>query len=252
MRSISPGILSTLIGVAVVVFACGGESTGPEATSSDALEAKWTCDDRPDHPQCNGGDDGGGDDGGGDGPISIIFPDDNPDAYEGFGIATTGTGTIDLTGENTADGLNAEGTYSLRYETSDCPEADHPLVAMFNDVELNTGSFSMKLDKDSDGDGVYDFNDRIRVDLNELSNPDDATDDHVYSVWFRGRPNDPDYDPATDVQITESSDATSVKVEDEDIFVRKQRCRNPACKAVEVVEGDRCKLAADYSLKVSK
>lgn len=212
-------------------------------------------------PDCkNGGDDG--DDGGGtEGPLTATFPDDL--AYGGFGILTTGAGDTDLTGTNTADGITAEGTYSLTYVAQTCADdngvdqqfdADaHPLVALFDGVELNSTDFDIRFDKEPDSNG-FDINDRIRVNLNGLQNPD-GDDGFVYSVWFRGRPNDPDsgYDPAVDVQYDDSDPGwTSIRVEDEDIFVRQLRCRNAKCKSTEVVGRDRCKLGANYSLKVSK
>lgn len=199
-------------------------------------------------PECRDGGDDGDDDGSTESAIELVFPDD--EVFDSFGIATTGSGTTDLTGENTADWLEASGSYSLVYETTDCPEEDHPLVALFNAHELNTSDFSMKLDKEADENG-YDFNDRIRVDLNDLQHPD-GDDGFVYSVWFRGRPNDPNYDPDQDVQISEGSDWTSVEVTNEDVFVRQLECRGRSCNSVEVVDRDRCELAADYSLKASK
>lgn len=211
-------------------------------------------------PDCNkdddGGDDGGGDDGG---SFTLVFPDDL--AYAGSGIAATGTGTTDLTGENTADGITTEGSYSLVYDVDTsaggiCDATEHPLVALFDEVELNSPDFSLRFDKEADSDGSYEINDRIRVDSNRLQNPN-GDDGFLYSIWFRGRPSDPEYDPGTDVQYQETTDAdgntwTSVQVEDEDVFVRQLECRNKKCKAVKIVDRDRCELAADYSLKASR
>ena len=248
--------ISVLAGTAFLVAACDEVPSTPDGPLS-AEAPPGACSPWPD---CRDGGGGGDDDGGGsDGPFELAFPDDL--AYASFGVATTGTGTIDLTGENTADGIIAEGAYSLVYEVDTtaggiCDAAEHPLVALFDGVELNSPDFSLRFDKEADSNGSFEINDRIRVDSNELQNPN-GDDGYLYSVWFRGRPSDPDYDPATDVQYQETTDAdgdtwTSIKVENEDVFVRQLECRNPRCNSKKVVAGDRCKLAADYSLKATR
>lgn len=239
----------SVLAAAAFVLACEEVPNTPEsppvAQAPPGACSPW--------PDCKDGDDGGGD----GGSFTVVFPDDL--VYGGSGIATTGTGTIDLTGENTADGITAAGTYSLVYDVDTsagaiCDASEHPLVALFDEVELNSPEFSIRFDKEAEN-GSYEINDRIRVDSNRLQNPN-GDDGFLYSVWFRGKGN-PGYDPATDVDYTETTDAdgttwTSVRVQDEDIFVKKLRCRNKKCKAVEVVDRDVCELAANYSLKASR
>lgn len=253
-------VLPVPLAAATVLFFAACDLESPSGLDGADVAAHHS----PGHEKGGGNGGGGDDDGGGGGneagPLTVVFPDDL--FWGGFGIATTGTGGQDLTGENTAEKIELEGSYSFRFDvTADpaseaaCPLDEHPLVALFNDTELNSPRFTIRFDKEADGTGSFEINDRIRVDLNDLADP--AGDPDIrYSVWFRGKGH-PDYDPHTDVQYEETTDDagdpwTSIRVEDEDVFVKKLRCRNKKCNSVEVLDRDLCETAANYSLKVSR
>lgn len=95
MRTLEPRSLPLVAALVSVGFlaACNEPPVSPDSTA-DPQFAKWTCEERPDHPQCQ---DGGGDGGGGEeAPNWAIFAD-------GYAVGGDGAGADDLDGDGAGD-----------------------------------------------------------------------------------------------------------------------------------------------------
>lgn len=235
------GMLAIPLSAAVAAFFAVSCGEGP--TTVAELE-----DPRFHHRSGHGGGpgNGGGGDEGGKGQVNVEFRQ-----VRGQDIAVAAVAP--LSGENNARHIDVQGPYQLTYDLPDvvfdpggaCEGLDW--IRMFDGVLLDSDDAEITADREANGAGKYEVNDRVRVRIRNLPNPVDPSDPHLYNVRFGAKPDQEDFDPDRDVSFDDSDpDWTRVTVSNQAVRVRQQALDGSGGAT------QRCPLVAHYTFFASK